>query len=105
MSEEVKEIAKELVESFYSLLEETDTCFGICEDEIKKGTCTGTGHGCYLWKEKSRQCALITVNKLITEIDFVNICWSESLMGMQHATSYRIDKWKEVKTEIENYGR
>lgn len=103
MSKEAKEIAKELVESFYKLFEETDICFGVCEDEIKKGTCTGTGHGCYLWKEKAKQCALIFINKLIIEIDVVNSCWSDSLLGMQHSSGYRINKWKEVKTEIELY--
>ena len=84
MSEEAKEIAKNLIWEYLPILD------GWMDNEKT---------------ELAKKCALITVNNLISEVDFLNGCWSDSLLGMQHSSGYRINKWKEVKTEIENYGR
>lgn len=60
---------KELLDSFYKLFSETDTCFGYCENEVNNGNCSGTGHGCGLWKIKAKECASIAVKQMDKERD------------------------------------
>jgi hypothetical protein len=89
-----KDKAIELVDKFHNQFSETDTCFGVCEDEVKKGTCTGTGHGCYLWKPKAKQCALIAVDEIDKAIDFD---WME-VQNLDREHFY----WGQVRAEIIN---
>ena len=79
-----KEKALELFNKNYRLFQNTDTCFGDCEEEFRKGNCTNSGHGCGIWFNLSKQCTLINVDELIKQVD-----------------SLDIEYWEEVKKEIE----
>ena len=62
-----KEKALELYNKNYRLFQNIDNCFGDCEEEYKKGNCTNSGHGCGIWFNLAKQCALIAVDELIKE--------------------------------------
>ena len=81
-----KEKAKELYNKNYRLFQNTDTCFGDCDEEYKKGNCTNSGHGCGVWFNLSKQCALIAVDEIID-----NSPWIFEIQQF----------WNEVKQEIE----
>ena len=103
-----KDKAIELVNKFHNQFSETDTCFGVCEDEVKKGTCNGTGHGCYLWKPKAKQCALIAVDEILhceaTEPSDTD--WDDCGATAQYYwPQKKVDAgkfWGDVKTELQS---
>jgi hypothetical protein len=67
-----KDTAKELINKYYNVFQKTDTCFGDCEEEYRKGKCTNSGHGCGIWEKLSKECALITVNEILKTIPYIN---------------------------------
>lgn len=86
-----KEKALELFNKNYRLFQNTDTCFGDCEEEFRKGNCTNSGHGCGIWFNLSKQCALIIVDEILT----INDEKPYMLSGFKETF------YKEVKKEIE----
>ncbi len=72
-NEETKKAADELVEVLYEILRTTDICFGICEDEFKKGNCSNTGHGCFLQKQYAVKCAIASTENTIKELNNIGI--------------------------------
>ena len=64
-----KEKAIELCNKNYRLFQNTDTCFGDCDEEYKKGNCTNSGHGCGIWFNLSKQCALIAVDEVLEALE------------------------------------
>lgn len=63
-----KEKARELVQKYYKINAETDSCFGNCENE-GMAVCDKTGHGCDIWLTHAKQCALITVGECLEFIE------------------------------------
>ena len=90
-----KEKAKELYNKNYRLFQNVDNCFGDCEEEYKKGNCTNSGHGCGIWFNLSKQCALIAVD----EID--RVLQSASTKEDPYVNLLSLEYWQEVKQEIE----
>ena len=90
-----KEKAVELYNKNYRLFQNIDNCFGDCEEEYRKGNCTNSGHGCGIWFNLSKQCALIAVD----EIDLIY----QKSTPKDDAYRYlsQLEYWQEVKQEIE----
>ena len=59
-----KEVAEKLIQKYYKIFQHTDTCFGDCEEEFKKGNCTKSGHGCGIWKTLAKQCAFLALDEV-----------------------------------------
>lgn len=92
-----KEKAKELVDKFYKLNSDTDTCFGDCNSE-NVNVCDHTGHGCGLWKIHAKQCALIGVDEILKALNTLDVDFQmNQLMQMQN----EVDYWQQVLEEIE----
>jgi len=90
-----KEKAKELYNKNYRLFQNTDMCFGDCDEEYKKGNCTNSGHGCGIWFNLSKQCALIAVDEIIKlDVFDCNDDWSNEDGDTR-------EYWEQVKQEIE----
>lgn len=91
----IEEKAKELYNKYYTQLSKSDTCFGDCNVETHlTGTCSGTGHGCGIWKIYAKECALIAVKELQTQSYQYGMVYD---LSFDETTSY----WYKVKQEIE----
>lgn len=95
MITKAKEKAKELYNKNYRLFQNIDNCFGDCEEEYRKNNCTNSGHGCGIWFNLSKQCALITVDEILEYIPKFEYGQGEK------TTTAEYDYLQEVKQEIE----
>lgn len=88
-----KDKALELFNKNYRLFQNTDTCFGDCEEEFKKGNCTNSGHGCGIWFNLSKQVALANIDEILKS--------NPTIIGQMTGIKSNKKYWQKVKQELE----